>query len=336
MDRITKKETPVIGIFNKIVRPDIEVDAIGQNAVIECLNATSENELSPEIAKYDAVIVSHSFKLSSKTIDQLINCKAIVCASVGFDNVDWTYATQKKIRVFNVPDYGTNDVADHAFALLLTYTRRILMYDSLMRQDIKANWNARLVQNYHRITGSNVGIVGLGRIGTAFALRAKAFGMKPFFYDPYKPSGYDRSLQIERVYELKSLIQTCKIVSIHAPLTDETESMINYNVFQSTNSFPIVINTARGKIVNSQDAVRALKEGLIEAYLADVIDQEPPQEGNPFYGYASDPVLKNKVIITPHAASYAEESQYDMRYKAAATAIAAINNKQFFLNCINY
>ena len=336
MDKITKKTSPIIGIFNKIIRPDIEIEAIGQDAVIECLNAASETELSSEIAKYDAVIVSHSFRLSSKTIDQLINCKAIVCACVGFDNVDWAYATQKKIRVFNVPDYGTNDVADHAFALLLAYTRRILMYDSLMREDVKANWNARLVQNYHRITGINVGIVGLGRIGTAFALRAKAFGMKPFFYDPYKPSGYDRTLQIERVYDLKSLIQTCKIVSIHAPLTDETENMIDYDVFQSANSFPIVINTARGKIVNSQDTVRALREGLIEAYLADVIDQEPPQEGNPFYSYASDPVLKNKVIITPHAASYAEESQYDMRYKAAAAAIAAINNQNYYSNCINF
>ena len=330
------KVKPVIGILNKITSPDIEITASGGQVLIECLNAKREEDLPDEIAKYDAVIISYSFKMSVMTIDKLQNCKAIVCACVGFDNVDWKYAAEKGIRVFNVPDYGTNDVADHAVALLLTYARRILAYDNLMREDVVGNWNARLVRDYHRLTGAKVGIVGLGRIGTAFMLRAKAFGMVPYFYDPYKESGYDRSLQVERVDNLADLFRQCDIISIHAPLTDETMGMINYDVFKCATHRPIVINTARGKIVKSQDAVRALKENLIEAYLADVIDEEPPRSENAFHSFASDRNIRDRVIITPHAASYAEESQYDMRYKSAITAVKAVQNRDYFLNCINF
>ena len=327
---------PVIGILNKIINPDTEVVAVAGQAMIECLNTNKEEDLPDKIVQYDAVIISYSFKMSAITIDKLKNCKAIVCACVGFDNVDWKYAAKKGIRVFNVPDYGTNDVADHAFALLLAYARRILVYDDLIRKNVVGNWNARLVDNYHRLAGTKVGIVGLGRIGTAFMLRAKAFGMVPYFYDPYKESGYDRALQIKRVDDLADLFQQCKIISIHAPLTDETTGMINYEMFKCAGYCPIIVNTARGKIVKSQDAVRALKEELIEAYLADVIDEEPPRSGNAFHSFAFDPVLKNRVIITPHSASYAEESQYDMRYKSAITAVRAIQNQDYFLNCINF
>ena len=326
---------PKIGILNKIVYPDIELEAVNGDALIECLNVNNENDLPDTVEKYDAVIVSYRFSISSFTIDKLKSCKAIITASVGFDNVDWLYASKKGIRVFNVPDYGTNDVADHVFALLLTYVRRILCYDSLLRINMQNNWRANLVSGYHRITGTSFGIIGLGRIGSAVALRAKAFGMIPYFYDPYKPSGYDRVLQINRVYSLQELFSKCKIISVHAPLTSETLGMIDYSLMSQSRNNPILINTARGKIVKSDDVYKALKNGVLEAFLADVLDTEPPDKLNPLSLYGSDPFLTDKVIITPHSASYAEESQYDMRFKSAQIALLAVIDNNFFTNCVN-
>lgn len=330
-----KKNKPIIGILNKIVMPDIEKHAIGEECEIECLNAKCEDDLPSWISKYDAVILSYRLTLSAKTIDKMINCQAIVCASVGYDNVDYMYAAQKGIRVYNIPDYGTNDVADHAFALFLSYARRIILYDRLLCNDVEKNWNATLVKNYHRLTNTSVGIIGLGRIGTAFALRAKAFGMKVYYFDPYKSSGYDRALQIHRAESLEYLFEHCKVISIHAPLTSETNQMLNYDLFKKSTIKPILINTARGNIVNTRDVCDAIKTGLIEAYLTDVLDEEPPQKSNALYYYASDPILCEKIIITPHSASYAEESQYDMRFKAAEIAISALRDSSLMLNCVN-
>ncbi len=324
-----------IGILNKVTVPDIERTVLGDNFEISCLNVKHEDELPYSISQYDAVILSHRLSISESTISKLHRCKVIVCASVGYDNIDYNYATECNIRVFNVPDYGTNDVADHAFALLLTYARRILLYDQLLRNDFIKNWDAKLISGYHRLTGLTVGIIGLGRIGTAFALRAKAFGMNVIFYDPYKESGYERALQVERVDDLYTIFERCNIISLHTPLTNETVNMINETLLNHSKNTPIIINTARGALVNSTDICNALYSGKIDAYLSDVIEREPPTSQSVFLKYAKDPILSTKIIITPHSASYAEESKFDMRYKAAETVLKALSNKEYKLNCVN-
>lgn len=325
----------IVGILNKIDFPDVEMKAIGDEANIECLGAKDESELCEDIAKYDAVIISHRLKLSNYTIDKLTNCKAIVCACVGYDNVDYRYAAEKGIRVFNVPDYGTNDVADHAFALFLSNARRILDYDRALRTDMVGNWNSKSVRKFHRITSMIVGVIGLGRIGTAFAIRAKAFGMQVCYYDPYKPDGYDKTMQMQKVERLVDLFEKCDVISIHAPLTSETNNMINWDLLKQAKKAPVIINTARGNIVNNCDVCRAIAESKIDSYLADVIDEEPPTANSAFLKFNNDSVWRDHVIITPHAASYAEESQYDMRFKAAKSALLAINNDNYLVNCIN-
>lgn len=325
-----------IGILNKIIDPVIEKTAVSTYANIECVCANNEAELSDDISKYDAVIVSYKFKVSEKTIDKLINCKAIVCACVGYDNVDYVYAEKKGIRVFNVPDYGTNDVADHAFALLLSYARQICMYNNNLKTDLVKNWNPKTVLEFHRLTEKTVGIIGLGRIGTAFAIRAKAFGMRVLFFDPYKPDGYEKTLQIERAGSIEQIFNLCDIISIHAPLTNETNKMISWDIIKESKHKPIVINTARGKIVDNESICRALREGIIEAFLADVLEFEPPTINDVFYNYSADPILSNRILLTPHAASYAEESQSEMRYKSAECALNAVLNNKYLRNCINF
>lgn len=325
-----------IGILNKITCPDIELKAIGENADIVCLNAKSEDDLlDKNLSLFDSVITSYKFKVSKRLIDKLTNCKSIVCACVGFDNVDYKYAFEKGIRVFNVPDYGTNDVADHTIALFLSYARRITAYDSYIKKDIVSNWDPHKVTPFHRIYGKHIGIIGLGRIGTAVALRAQAFGMRVYYYDPYKPNGYDKTFGFVNCATISDLIKDIDILSIHAPLTSETEKMINWEVINEAKNKPIIINTARGKIVDNISICRALKEGIIEAFLADVLEVEPPHKDEELMMLQNDISFFEKVIITPHAASYAEESQYEMRYKAAQHAYMSIVNSGYRCDCIN-
>ena len=325
-----------IGILNKITNPDIELNAIQKKAEIICLNAENETDLLKyDISDFDAVIISYKFKLSHLTINRLVKCKTIVCASVGYDNVDYHYAAKKNIKVFNVPDYGTNDVADHAIALLLSYARRINAYDSFIKEDVVKNWDPRRVSNFHRLSGMNIGIVGLGRIGTAVALRAKAFGMNVLFYDPYKPNGYDKTFQFVKIENLFELLEKSNIISIHTPLNSETEKMINWDLIKKLKNRPIIINTARGKIVDNAAICQAVKSDLIEAFLADVLEVEPPELNDEIITISKDPKFSSRIIITPHAASYAEESQCEMRFKSAKHAYKSIINNDYIQDCIN-
>ena len=325
-----------IGILNKITNPDIESSALPSDIEIMCLNTNNETELHKyDISIFDSVIVSYKFKLSRITIDRLTKCKSIICACVGFDNVDYRYAAKRGIKVFNVPDYGTNDIADHAIALLLSYTRRIIAYNTLLKEDIVGNWNPHTVSQFHRISNKQIGIIGLGRIGTAVALRARAFGMNVSFYDPYKPNGYDKTYQFNKSDSLIDLVRNTDILTIHAPLTSETKGMINWNLIKNAEKKPIVINTARGKIVDNSCICRALRENIIDAFLADVLETEPPQETNELVQMQKHPEFINRIIITPHAASYAEESQYEMRYKAACHAYKSITDSNYRQDCIN-
>ena len=325
-----------IGILNKIINPDIEMKTVPKDVEIVCLNACDESVLKKhEISQFDAVIVSYKFKLSRSTIDNLINCKAIVSASVGYDNIDYRYAAQKGIRVFNVPDYGTNDVADHTIALFLSYARRVSAYDSAIKQGGVSNWNPRTVQPFHRLSDKNIGIIGLGRIGTAVALRAKAFGMNVLYYDPYKPNGYDKVYQFKKVKTLSQLFEESDVVSIHAPLTLETEGLVGWNIIKQSKRCPIIINTARGGIVDSNAIVRGLIEGVIDAFLADVVHPEPPLESDVLFSLQKTQEFSTRIILTPHAASYAEESQYEMRYKSAQHAYMAVVDDNYIADCIN-
>ena len=328
-----------IGILNKVTNPDIEKEAINSNdeIEIECLNAHCEQELfSRNMSVYDAVIISYKFKVSKNLIDLLINCKSIVCVCVGFDNVDYDYAATKGIKVFNVPDYGTNDVADHALALFLSYSRRILTYNSNIKSDPIKNWNPKLVRTYHRLTGMNFGIIGLGRIGTAVAFRAKALGMNVLFFDPYIPSGYDKTYQFKRCNDLYELFEQSNVISIHAPLTDETFHMIDQKCLEKARYQPIIINTSRGKIIDSSSICFALKNSIIEALLCDVLEQEPPAQDDELISLANNSDYSDRIIITPHAASYAEESQYEMRYKAAERAMKSLFDTGYITDCVNY
>ena len=184
---------------------ETEKRILGDIADVTAFDAIGENELLGKIEDADAIMMYHNLALTRKTVERLEHCKLIVRCGVGYDNVDHALARQRGIPVANVPDYGTEEVADSAIGLMLSLTRGISRMNSLLRAGV-GPWMYTQVVPLHRLRGRVFGIVGLGRIGTATALRAKALGMDVVFYDPYKPSGYEKSLGVRRVENVQRTV----------------------------------------------------------------------------------------------------------------------------------
>ena len=165
----------------------------------------------------------------------------------------------------NTPDYGTREVADHAIALMMTLTKSIAYHDDQLHTDLKANWWPAHNPLGRRLSACTFGVVGMGRIGTAAARRAKAFDMDVVFYDPFQPNGYEPAIGVRRADTLAELMGQCDFVSVHAPLNAETRHLIGPAAFAAAKRGTILINTARGPIVDIDALYDAIKDGTVLA-----------------------------------------------------------------------
>ncbi|MES1152231.1 MAG: C-terminal binding protein, partial [Dongia sp.] len=283
------------------------------------------DELSGDtLASCDAIVVWHEMKIDCAFVAALKRCRIIVRAGVGFDHIDLEAAASAGIPVCNTPDYGTSEVADHAIGLLLALRRGIVAYHQNLKADIRGGFDFSRAPLVRRLRGRTFGIVGLGRIGLATALRAKAFGMNVIAYDPYAPRGAEIAAGVDRTERLENLLAVADAVSLHCPLTDETRGMINAKTLTAMNNQAVLINTARGAIVNITDLVRALRNGTIAGAGIDVLPIEPPAPDDAIaaaYGAGDDPLLGGRLILTPHAAWSSPESVSDARRLAVETAM---------------
>ena len=177
-------------------------------------------------------------------------------------------------------DYGTEEIADHALALALSMRRGVLLHHDLQRGLSPAPWAHIDHPLVARLQGNTFGILGLGRIGTAAALRAKAFGWKVLFYDPYLPNGADKALGIERTKDIKELYRRSTTLSIHCPHTRETRNSVTYEQLKLMPKGSVLVNTARGEIVDLDGVERCLKEGILAGAALDVLPVEPIPEDN--------------------------------------------------------
>jgi len=315
---------------------EIEKKVFGKEFSIIPIRSNSKQKIDNKVWKNcHGILLWHHMELDKDIIDKLDNCKVIVRIGVGFDSVDLKSARNNNIIVCNVPDYGTNDVADHAIGLMLSLSRGINKYNNEVKYNYNWEWNS--AGELNRISESTIGIIGFGRIGIATALRAKSFGMKVVFFDPYIPDGKDKSLFVSRCDTLHDLLEISDVVSIHTPLTDETNSMVDKAFLNTMKKSAILINTARGKIFNLDDVYDALKSKRIKAVGTDVLPIEPPEKNHPLIQAwrSDDVIIKDRLIITPHAAFYNQESFVEMRAKAAKEALRVINGKEP-KNCVNY
>ncbi|MEW4489002.1 C-terminal binding protein [Thalassoglobus sp. JC818] len=306
-----------------------EEKILGEVADIVALNAFSEEDLVGKIEDADAIMLYHFISLSEKTISRLENCKLIVRCGVGFDNVDRVFARSREIDVANVPDYGTEEVADSAIGMMLTLARGVHYMNSRLQRG-EGPWVYEQVKPTHRLRGRVFGMIGAGRIGTATALRAKALGMRVVYYDPYVPDGRDKSLGIERIENLSDLLTISDVVSAHCPRTEETQHILNDETIAQMKQGSILVNTARGGVVDAHAVLRAIESDHLRAAALDVLETEPPDENDPLMKAWRDPSHPafDRIIINPHAAFYSEEGLDDMRIKGSQNCLRVLTGEK--------
>lgn len=270
------------------------------------------------IENADAMLVYHTIRVTAATIQRMEKCRLIVRCGVGFDNIDFEFARSRNIPVANVPDYGTEEVADSAIGLMLALTRGIAYQNTFLRPPA-TRWHYSHAAPLRRLRGETFGIVGLGRIGTAAAVRAKALGMDVAFYDPLKPDGYDKSLGVRRVETLDELLPQALVISCHCPLTPDTHHIINAAAIDKMPRGSYLINTSRGGVVDVAAIPAAIADGRLAGAGIDVLPQEPPPEDHPLLVAWRDPghLAHCRVILNAHNAFYSEQGLRDMRSKGA-------------------
>ncbi len=310
---------PKVIITDFISEPlDIEREILGGLAEITALGAEREPELAGRIEDADVIVIYHLLSIGRATIERLKRCRFIVRGGVGFDNVDRIAARERGIDVANVPDYGTEDVADTAIAMMLTLARGVHLLNSRLQRG-QGPWHYSQAAPIRRLRGQVCGIVGIGRIGTAAALRAKALGMDVVFYDPYVPQGMDKALGLRRAESLEDLLRQAHVVSLHCPLTDETRHLINNASLGLMPPGGFLINTARGAVVDPAAVLEAITSSHLAGAGLDVLPQEPPDDNSPLLKAWRDPAhpAHDRLILNPHAAFYTEEGLADMRIKSS-------------------
>ncbi|HYD69813.1 C-terminal binding protein [Azospirillum sp.] len=298
-----------------------------------------QDEIAPEEwRRCDGVIAYDEVRLDRPWLTAMERARVVVRAGVGYDNVDLELAGQLGIAVCNVPDYGTTDVADHALAMLLTLTRGTAMYDEALRRDPVAGWRFDGPPLMRRLRGQVFGVVGLGRIGLAAALRARAFGMDIAFYDPYLPTGAELALGFRRVPRLADLMAGSDVVSVHTPLTPETRGLIGEAALAAAKPGLILINTARGPVVDLDALHAALASGRVAGAALDVLPVEPLARDldHPLIAAwrGQESWIAGRLLISPHSAFYSPASIHDLRRKSAEVLAAALGEGRL-VNCVN-
>jgi phosphoglycerate dehydrogenase-like enzyme len=272
--------------------------------------------LPEEVYEAEAILLWHNIPFRAETLARLKKCRAIIRNGVGFDSVDITAARKAGIPVCNVPDYGTEEVADHAIALAMALCRQLFPLD---REAKQLGWTIRVQPKLRRLRTLTFGIVGLGRIGTAAALRAKALGFRVVFFDPYLPNGVQKAVGVERASSLDSLLEQTDVLSIHCPLTDETRHLIGIRELGRLKAGAFVVNTARGDIIEKAAVLQALREGTLAGAGLDVIEAEPLK--------TAEEAAAPNLIATCHAAFCSQESVVEMRSISARIGLAAVEQR---------
>lgn len=269
-----------------------QFQALGDVVIYEY---SKEDEIPARLKDADVVIVN-KVEMNERTLAGAENLKLICVTATGTNNLDKEYLAARKIEWRNVAGYSTENVAQHTFALLFYLLEKMAYYDEYVKSEKYVNDKmfTHFGEKFHELAGSTWGIIGMGAIGQRVAGLAKAFGCRVIYYST---TGKNDQPGYERV-DFETLLQSSDIVSVHAPLTDETKLLMNKEAFDKMKDSAIFINVGRGPIVDEQALADALNEGQIAAAGLDVLTQEPMAEDNPLR-FIKD---SSRLVITPHIA----------------------------------
>ncbi len=303
----------------KIVEEDLFA-AAGRTSVAFDLIEVADLADLPDAAvrACDAFCMFSVMPCGEAFIDRLERCRLVVRAGVGYDNVDLAACAARGVAVANVPDYGINEVADHALAHILNIVRGIRIYANRIQGGLAGGWDWRHGVHNRRTYRRRVGVVGLGRVGAAFARRCQGMGMEVWCHDPHLPSGAELALNVTRTATLEDLLGACDIVSLHVPLTGETEGLIGADAIAAMSPGTILVNTSRGPVVDLDALHEGMKNGPVLCAGLDVLPEEPPDPGHPLIAawLAREPWIDERLTLTPHAAFLSPDAVADMRDNA--------------------
>ena len=316
--------------------PDVERRAVGPKVAFDAYRARSADAVPHSVWRGCHAIITFDTPIQPETVARLESCRIIVRAGVGVEDVDLVACGTRGIPVCNVPEYGTAEVADHAIALMLALARGIAVFDERLRADPTSGWDWRAGAIIRRLSDQRFGVVGLGRIGLAAAQRARAFGMEVAFFDPYLSTDRQPPQGFLRAGRLTDLLTMSDVVSLHCPLTKETRDIINRDSLAAMRAGSILINTSRGRLVDTDALYEALRSGRIDGAGVDVWPEEPPDASHPLLAAwrRGEDWIVGRFVLTPHAAFYSPASFEDLRRKAAETAIRYLAGGAL-KNCVN-
>ena len=284
-------------IIQKVHEKGMELINNHPNFDVEVTDDTSEENLKSKIKDCDGASIRIA-KLSGEVINEAKNLKIISRHGVGYDNIDLKTAKERDIKIAITANANAVTVAEHVMFILLNIAKRRELYHTTVKEGNFKDRNK--LPKTIEVWKKNFLIMGFGRIGKALIKRCLGFEMNVYVYDPFVDKDIIDKLGGEKVNNIEEAVKTMDVISLHMPLTDKTENLINYNLLKTMKKNCIIINAARGGIINEEDLNKALNEDLIFGAGIDVFKKEPPENDNP--------LLKNdKVYLSPHTAAFTDE-----------------------------
>ncbi|GGF29907.1 dehydrogenase [Halobacillus andaensis] len=304
----------------KVIITDYEYDSLLPEETVlkehgiemEAHQCQTEKEVI-EACRYADGIISQYAPISRRVIEEMQQCQVIARYGIGYDSVDVQSASKKGIAVCNVTDYCIEEVSDHAVTLLLTLARKV----SLLSNRVKnGGWDFNEAKPVARLTKQTLGLIGFGNIPRKVAAKASVFGLNVVVFDPFVTEAEGVTL-----VSFDELLTSSDFVSVHAPLNEKTKGMIDEAAFKKMKRNAVIINTARGPLIDEGALVEALRKREIAGAALDVMEQEPPVKDHPL-------LSMDNVIVTPHVAWYSEESEVELKTKAAKNTAAVLTGKK--------
>jgi len=323
---------PIKIVVTYYIEPDLEWErqqlARYEHVRLEAhqLKFAPQEDLVAAVRDADVILVN-MVPLTAEVIGRLDRCRLIIRHGVGYDNVDVAAATARRIRVAYEPDYCTDEVAEHAIALMLAAWRKLFVGRQVLEESSRNGiWNFDAIYPIAGLRGKTLGIVGCGRIGSTVLARLRSFGFQFLVCDPYLTATRRAELGVP-VVPLAELLPAADIVTLHAVLNAETRHLIAAPQLRAMKSTAYLVNTARGGLVDTDALVRALRERWIAGAAIDVYTKEPPDPDFPLFG------LPN-VVLAPHLGWYSEEANWSIREKIVEDFVRFIEGRppRFLIN----
>ena len=301
---------------------EVEKKTLAGLAELTALQTKTPDQFVAEAADCDALLNTYAGPITADTMSKMPRCKIIARYGIGVDTIDLDAATAAGIIVTNNPTYCIEEVAEHTMALLLSTARKITFYD---RQVRAGKWEVPPGKPIQRLAGSTLGLIGFGNIARQVAIRAAAFGMKVLYADPFVKDGqFDAP---GKKMELMDVLKQSDFVSVHPPLTPQTRKSINDEAFAAMKPNAVIINCARGPVIDTDALVRALDAKKIAGAALDTTDPEPLPNPHPLRG-------RENVIINPHAAWYSEQAMVGLQ-AGAPGEVRRVLSGEWPINVVN-